>query len=113
VGVSYYDFRNDLDGAPELADHFLVRCGSSCADAANWDDDVRLTDDSFDYLQAPTAGGLFLGDYVGLTATKRHLLALFQQSFTDDRASGFFRRATTGPLGPAALAAAGSPDTPD
>jgi hypothetical protein len=26
VGVSYYDFRNDVDGAPELADHFLVRC---------------------------------------------------------------------------------------
>ena len=104
---------NDVDAAPELADHFLVRCRSSCADAANWGDEVKLTDESFDYLQAPTAGGLFLGDYVGLTATKRHLLAVFQQSFIDDRASGFFRRATTGPSGPAALAAAESPDTPD
>lgn len=95
VGVTYYDFRNDVDGAPELADHFLVRCQSSCADAARWGHEARLTDESFDYLQAPTAGGLFLGDYVGLTATKRHLLAFFQQSFTDDRASGFFRSART------------------
>ena len=99
VGVSYYDFRNDLDRAPELADHFLVRCRSRCADEANWGDEVRLTDESFDYLQAPTAGGLFLGDYVGLTATRRHLHALFQQSFTDDPASGFFRSARTRPRG--------------
>jgi hypothetical protein len=109
VGVSYYDFRNDVDAAPELADHFLVRCRSNCADAAHWGDEVKLTDDSFDYLQAPTAGGLFLGDYLGLTATKRHLLALFQQSFTDDPASGFFRRATTRPSGPADLALVESP----
>jgi hypothetical protein len=111
VGVSYYDFRNDVDGAPELADHFLVRCRSHCADAANWGDESRLTDESFDYLQAPTAGGLFLGDYVGLTATKRHLLAVFQQSFTDDPASGFFRRAPTRPAGPEALASAQTPAT--
>jgi hypothetical protein len=109
VGVTYYDFRNDVDRAPELADHFLVRCRRGCADAANWGDEVRLTDESFDYLQAPTAGGLFLGDYVGLTATKRHLLALFQQSFTDDPASGFFRRAPTRPPGPEAVASAQTP----
>ena len=102
VGVTYYDFRNDVDRAPELADHFLVRCRSRCAAAANWGDEIRLTDQSFDYLQAPTAGGLFLGDYVGLAATKRDLLAFFQQSFTDDPASGFFRRAKTRarPTGP-------------
>jgi hypothetical protein len=111
VGVSYYDFRNDVDGAPELADHFLVRCQSRCADAANWGDEVRLTDEPFDYLQAPTAGGLFLGDYVGLTATKRHLLAFFQQSFTEDPASGFFRSARTRPLGTGDRASAETSDT--
>jgi hypothetical protein len=110
VGVSYYDFRNDVDRAPELADHFLVRCRSRCANAANWGDEVRLTDQSFDYLQAPTAGGLFLGDYVGLTATKRHLLAFFQQSFTEDPASGFFRSARTHPLGTGDLASAETSD---
>jgi hypothetical protein len=113
VGVSYYDFRNDVDGAPELADHFLVRCRSRCADAASWGHEVRLTDQSFDYLQAPTAGGLFLGDYVGLTATKRHLLAFFQQSFADDRASGFFRSARTRPRGAGDLASAQTSDTVD
>jgi hypothetical protein len=92
VGVSYYDFRNDVDRAPELADHFLVRCRSLCADVANWGEEVRLTDQSFDYLQAPTAGGLFLGDYVGLAAGKSDFLALFPQAFPDDPASGFFRR---------------------
>jgi hypothetical protein len=111
VGVSYYDFRNDVDRAPELADHFVVRCRSGCADAANWGDEVRLTDESFDYLQAPTAGGLFLGDYVGLTATKGHLLAVFQQSFADDPASGFFRRAPTRPAGAEVLASAQTPAT--
>jgi hypothetical protein len=113
VGVSYYDFRNDVDGAPELADHFLVRCRSHCADAASWGGEVRLTEESFDYLQAPTAGGLFLGDYVGLTATKRQLLAVFQQSFIDDRASGFFRRARTRPSGAGDLASAQTPHTAD
>ena len=113
MGVSYYDFRNDVDGAPELADHFLVRCRSGCADAANWGDEVRLTDKSFDYLQAPTAGGLFLGDYVGLTATKRHLLAFFQQSFIDDRASGFFRSARTRPPEAGDLASAQTPGMGD
>ena len=39
VGVTYYDFRSDVDAAPELADHFLVRCRSHCADAANWGDE--------------------------------------------------------------------------
>jgi hypothetical protein len=34
----------------------------------------------------------------GLTATKRHLLAFFAQSFPGDPASGFFRGAGTLPL---------------
>jgi hypothetical protein len=95
VGVTYYDFRNDVDGAPELADHWLVTCRSRCSDPERWGKEARLTDESFDYLEAPEAGGLFLGDYVGLTATRRHLLAFFPQSFPDDPASGFFRSAET------------------
>lgn len=113
VGVTYYDFRNDVPQAPELADYFLVRCRFNCANPANWGGEVRLTDQSFDYLQAPTAGGLFLGDYMGLAATKRHLLAFFQQSFTDDPASGFFRSVQTRPRRTPDLIAARGSDMPD
>ena len=91
VGVTYYDFRNDVDRAPELADHFLLRCRADCADPASWGDELRLTNRSFNYLQAPTAGGLFLGDYTGLAGGGRKLAAFFQQSFRNDPASGFSR----------------------
>lgn len=91
VGVTYYDFQNDVPRAPELADYFLIRCRARCANPDSWSAPVRLTDASFDYLQAPTAGGLFLGDYMGLAGGQRALLAFFQQSFADDAASGFFR----------------------
>jgi hypothetical protein len=91
VGVTYYDFRND-DDVGELADHFLVRCQSDCASAESWGGEQRLTDESFDYRDAPEANGLFLGDYVGLAADESDFLAFFQQAFPDDPASGFFRR---------------------
>jgi hypothetical protein len=113
VGVTYYDFRNDVDGALELADHWLVRCRNRCSDPRRWRNEVRLTEESFDYLEAPEAGGLFLGDYVGLTATRRHLLAFFAQSFPGDPASGFFRSARTRPLGAADLASARTLDARD
>lgn len=97
VGVTYYDFRND-DGSGELADHWFASCDANamdCSDPANWGGENRLTDASFDYLQAPFANGLFLGDYVGLTSDGTDFLAFFQQSFSmDDPASGFFRRVT-------------------
>jgi hypothetical protein len=91
VGVSYYDFRND-DTSGELADHWFVSCDGSCADPSGWGGEQRLTDASFDYVQAPFAGGLFLGDYVGLTSDGSDFLAFFQQSSAADPADGFFRR---------------------
>ena len=98
VGVTYYDFRNDIDASPsvELADHWFISCASDCSDPANWGDEARLTDASFDYLQAPFSGGLFLGDYVGLASDGYDFLALFPQSFADDPADVdvFFRRVT-------------------
>jgi hypothetical protein len=93
VGVTYYDFRND-DDTGELADHWFVSCAGGCSDAANWGGEMRLTDASFDYAQAPVANGLFLGDYVGLAAAGNDFLAFFQQSSAADPASGFFRRVT-------------------
>lgn len=95
VGVSYYDFRNDVSGAPELADHFLIRCASDCADPSSWGEEIRLSDESFDYLQAPTANGLFLGDYVGLAGGEGALFSYFQKTSDTDRGNGFFRSVST------------------
>ena len=92
VGVTYYDFRND-DDTGELADHWHIHCHGSCADPANWEgSEVRLTDASFDYAQAPFANGLFLGDYMGLASDGTNFLSFFQQSSAADSATGFFRR---------------------
>ena len=94
VGVTYYDFRND-DDSGELADHWFVYCESACSDQNSWPgNETRLTNASFDYLQAPFAGGLFLGDYVGLASDGTNFGAFFQQSFIADPADGFFRRVT-------------------
>jgi hypothetical protein len=92
VGVTYYDFRND-DESGELADYWFISCSTTCTDPASWAEQ-RLTDAPFDYLQAPFARGLFLGDYEGLAASGSDFLAYFQQSSASDEANGFFRRVT-------------------
>ncbi len=70
VHVTYYDFRNDLGNAKELADYWAISCGfavtGDCAAAGDWGRERRLTDVSFDMLDAPIARGHFLGDYMGL-----------------------------------------------
>ena len=93
VGVTYYDFRND-DDTGELADHWFISCAVSCSNPTSWGGEARLTDDSFDYSQAPFANGLFLGDYVGLASDGDSFVAFFQQSSAADPADGFFRRVT-------------------
>jgi hypothetical protein len=92
VVVTHYDFRNDGDTG-ELADYWMVSCKSNCDEPAKWGE-IRLTEASFDYQQAPVVRGLFLGDYLGLAATREGYLAFFQQSSVADRASGFFRKVT-------------------
>jgi hypothetical protein len=92
VVVTYYDFRND-GSVGELADHFAVHCHAPCAGGAGFGDEARLTDVSFDILNAPVARGLFLGDYVGLAARGRDAFAIFTQPHGADKSSVFFRRA--------------------
>lgn len=83
LAVTYYDFRNDMTtGAPEreYADHFAILCdpvADDCTDPANWGMELRLTDSSFDYRLAPQANGLFLGDYMGLSADGTDFTAVF------------------------------------
>jgi hypothetical protein len=96
VVVTYYDFRND-NNTGELADYFAVHCHAPCSGGASFEEEVELTDASFDILNAPVARGLFLGDYMGLAARGQNAFAVFAQPHltaggTVDRSSVFFRR---------------------
>ena len=91
VVVTYYDFRNDTPTG-ELTDHWLIRCHTDCTDPVNWGNEVRLSETSFDYLQAPFANGAFIGDYVGLAAQGTQAVAFFPQAFAEDHTSVFFRQ---------------------
>jgi len=90
LSVTYYDFRND-DGTGELADYFAVFCSSNCSDPDSWLNEARLTVASFNYLDAPVAGGRFLGDYEGLASDGVDFMPVFGIAGSTDPASIFFR----------------------
>jgi hypothetical protein len=96
IGVTYYDFRNNTADPSLLTDYFIAHCHptppTACTNPANWSDEERLTDSSFDMRQAPFAGGFFTGDYEGLATAGRDFLTLFSQPHDSDPASIFFRR---------------------
>jgi hypothetical protein len=73
VVVTYYDFRNDTNAPAgfEGTDYFAIFCPSTsdCSNPASWGSEVQLTTASFNILDAPMAGGHFLGDYMGLAAS--------------------------------------------
>jgi hypothetical protein len=98
VAVTYYDFRNDVD-APggELADFFAVRCESSCDEPARWGNKIRLTDAPFDFLDAPIAGRLLLGERQGLASDGLGYLTVFGVTSPSDPASIVFRRFAASP----------------
>ena len=71
VGVLHYDLRHDTP-APDtlMADAWLV----TSHDGMNWSE--THVAGPFDMTEAPSAGGLFLGDYQGLASTGAHFVAL-------------------------------------
>jgi hypothetical protein len=81
--VTYYDFRNDTGGSGiEATDYFAVFCfaglaGVDCSQPASWGSERRLTQSSFNILNAPVARGHFLGDYMGLAANGRSVWPVF------------------------------------
>lgn len=82
VYVTYYDFRNDKAGTngAEMADYWAISCNpllANCRSASGWGRETRLTSRSFDMLNAPFAGGYFLGDYQGLVRQGKDVRALF------------------------------------
>jgi hypothetical protein len=86
VGLLYYDTENATAAHPGLTDAFIAHCHSAtsdCSSAASWapGGETRVsTSGSFDYTTAPNAGGLFLGDYDGLTSSGTSFEALFAMS---------------------------------
>jgi hypothetical protein len=65
VAVTYYDFRNDVEGDDELTtDYWIVHSHDG---GQTFGDEGRLTPpESFDMRKAPYARGYFVGDYEGL-----------------------------------------------
>ena len=97
IGVTYYDFRfNDANpGAP--TDYWLARCQPAStlapANPANWGNEIRLTDSSFDLESCGTiVGSFYLGDYFGLDTVGSDFVCAFTQVDRDSVTSIFFRR---------------------
>lgn len=82
VYVTYYDFRFDLPltKATEKADFWAISCQPAtayCSNPGAWGNERRLTTKSFNILNAPFAGGYFLGDYQGLVRQGAGVRAVF------------------------------------
>jgi hypothetical protein len=81
VGISLYDFRNDVfDDTALSTDVWLLHCHANCATTTSWTDETRVTPNSFDMRAAPQAGGFFVGDYIGLTSSGDDFASLFVSS---------------------------------
>lgn len=98
IAATYYDFRNNTAAADLRTDYFVVHCHpmspTACTNPANWVNEIRLTDTSFDMRQAPlTTTGFFTGDYEGLASAGNDFTPFFSQPHGGDPSSVFFRRA--------------------
>jgi hypothetical protein len=86
IGVTHYDLRfNTPDPATLPTDHWFLHSHDG---GTTWTE-TRATDASFDQKLAPVAGGLFLGDYIGLSKAGSQFLSLFTKTETTDPASEF------------------------
>jgi hypothetical protein len=100
VVVTYYDFRNDTGtGGVEATDYFALFCKPTvlnpCSTAANWGSEARLTDNSFNILDAPVARGHFLGDYMGLAASgTKTVFPVFGAAVGHNLTADFVRKIT-------------------
>lgn len=100
LAVTYYDFRND-DDSGELTDQFALFCNpnsSNCARPRNWGREQRLTDDSFDMLDAPIARGHFLGDYMGSESVTSDVHPAYGVPDGANETSIFTRKLTVAPV---------------
>ena len=98
IGVSYYDFRFNTPTPGLPTDCWLVQChptaSNPATDPANWGNEVRLTDSSFNMESCAILGdGFFLGDYFGLApAGGGGFVAAFSAVDQNNHTSIFVRR---------------------
>jgi hypothetical protein len=81
IGITYYDFRQAATTTFQPTDIWLA----VSRDSAAWRE-TRLAG-NFDLLDAPNAGGLFLGDYHGLVADGPSFVTLYARTNTGDTAN--------------------------
>jgi hypothetical protein len=75
VGVTYYDFSfDDPSGGPLDTDYWFT---ASRDGGLMFAGRTRLTPQSFDMRTAPDARGFFVGDYEGLTTSRRRYVPVF------------------------------------
>jgi hypothetical protein len=112
VGVTYYDLRNNTPAAGLPTDYWFIHAdpNTDLTNPANWSQELRLTDTSFDMETAPLPfGDLFVGDYAGLAAAGDDFVPAWAMPHTNpdgtlDLDSVFSRRIIAGsPLGAAAI----------
>jgi hypothetical protein len=104
VAVTYSDFRNQGTIPGAATDDWVVfgnpQGSGGLTNPANWGNELRLTNSSFNLLNAPSAGGWFLGDYEGLAAEGNNFDAFFSQAgSTFPQASIFARQIFDSPTG--------------
>ena len=79
IGVTYFDFRNNTpDRNTLLTDYWLARS----RDGVTWTD--THVAGTFDYAIAPSAGGLFLGDYQGIATVGNAFVPFFARTNAND-----------------------------
>lgn len=82
ICVAYYDLRNTTAGTGMLTDRWAVFCHpsstTSFSDPNNWGNELRLTQSSFDFHQAPYSNqGLMVGDYMHMEAVGNDFVDVF------------------------------------
>ncbi|GAA2636350.1 sialidase family protein [Actinomadura fulvescens] len=97
LAVSYSDFRHNDPDVPLLTDRWLAHCMALCTSpAAKWRE-KRLTTSSFDMRQAPripdasSPRGFFLGEQMGLVATRHGFASAWAAPDSPNRAAAYFR----------------------
>jgi hypothetical protein len=93
VGVAYYDFRFNQGGPALPTDYWFVPGTPDGSGGITWGDELRLTDTSFNFEDAPFAAyGKFIGDYQGRGAAGLDMLNLYSYPDSGLKDVVFFRR---------------------
>jgi hypothetical protein len=93
VGVAYYDFRYNQQGPDLPTDFWFVPGTPDGSGGIAWGNELRLTDGSFNFEDAPfSVYGKFVGDYQGRASAGNDLLNLFCHPFDGSWDGVFFRR---------------------